>query len=212
MFIFHFILKDSLRIIIDSSKVITNSQKELMNPNIDLYTMISAIAAAVSAIVALFTIINAVKNQRAERNKNRPYFIIEAPGFKPLPNNSLRLQITFINKGRNPASNFRVLIRIFDMNYLNENQIIFDVVNDIPPDSPTPYYNDGIGLPANLPPHFIYCEMNYTDNILNTNYSQRYFMKWDGVQQGTTHPDFVHTNKEEKIKIEEYVNKNKKAP
>jgi len=212
MSIFNFILQDSLRTIIDSSKAITSSQNDSGVSNNDLYTTISAIAAAVSAIAALITIIIAVKSQRAERNKNRPYFIIEAPGFKPLPNHLLRLQITFINKGRNPASNFNGAIRMFDTNYSNENEIVFDVVNDIPSDSPTPYYNDGIGLPLNLPPHFIYCEINYTDNLLNAEYSQRYFMKWDGVQQGATHPDFVHTNKEEKTKIEEYIRKNKKAP
>lgn len=90
----------------------------------------------------------------------------------------------------------------------NENKIDIDVVNDIPANSPTPYYNDSVGLGANMPKHFIFCSISYRDPILKKEYIQSYYMKWDGVINGQTLPDFTHVNTTEKMIIENYVKNN----
>ena len=59
-----------------------------------------------------------------------------------------------------------------------------------------------------MPKHFIFCSISYLDPLLKKEYFQSFFMKWDGVVNGKTHPDFTHVNTKEKEIIKEYIKNN----
>lgn len=174
------------------------------NHSTNYVQLVSVISGAIAALAALVAIYLTFISQKTEREYKRPYFVIEAPGFKPL-DKAIRLQITFINNGVNPAKDFNGEIRIFQMDLKNEIKIDIDVVNDIPQNSPTPYYYDNVILGSNMPKHYIYCNISYLDPISKKTYKQEFFMKWDGVLNGYTYPDFVHVNKTDKEIIEKYI-------
>ena len=171
------------------------------------FDIISVVSGAIAALAAMIAIIITYRSNKQERESKRPYFTLEAPGFKQI-GTTLRLQITFINCGNHPANKFKGEIIIFQEDLMNGNKIEIDVVNDIPANSPTPYYNDSIGLSANMPKHFIYCEVSYLDPILLKEYRQKFYMKWNGVLNGITHPDFVHVNTDEKTIMKDYLKNN----
>tara|TARA_B110000902_G_C14051698_1_gene491950 strand:- start:107 stop:751 length:645 start_codon:yes stop_codon:yes gene_type:complete len=195
------IFQDSIhihKIILDHTQVTGDS---------DTFGIVSVVSGAIAALAALIAIYLTTRSNKQERESKRPYFTIEAPGFKQIGEN-LRLQITFINSGNHLANKFKGQIRIFQEDLKNENKIDIDVVNDIPANSPTPYYNDDIGLGKNMPKHFIFCVISYFDPILRKEYSQNFYMKWDGVNDGLTQLDFTHVNTTQKEIIEKYIKNN----
>jgi len=98
-------------------------------------------------------------------------------------------------------------IKIFDQSLkkIPQFSVIFSIANEIPKDLPTPWYYDSLILPNDVYPQFIVFEVKYYDPILEENYHQRFYMKWSGVRNGITEPDFVHVNIDDKIKIENYI-------
>ncbi|MGE5456873.1 MAG: hypothetical protein ACM3RX_00810 [Methanococcaceae archaeon] len=189
--------KDSLQSHNIRSYIIESSTTNYM-------TVISVLSGAIAALAALLSIILTYKIHKSDRDSKRPYFTISSPGFKPM-SGLLRLQITFLNIGVHPAKYFKGEIRIFQEDLENESKLPIDVVNDITSNSPTPYYNDSVRLGNNMPKHFIYCKINYFDPLLNKNFEQEFYMKWDGVTNGFTHPDFVHVNTTECEKMNSYL-------
>lgn len=87
-------------------------------------------------------------------------------------------------------------ISIFDQSLKEKPQFVsdFSIANEIPHDSPTPWYNDSVILPNNINPQYIALQINYYDPILKESYYQIFYMKWDGVKNGITHPDFVQVS------------------
>lgn len=201
-------LNDTLTIVQDTEQIhrIFIEPIKLSSTSGDFET-IGVVSGAIAALAALATICLTYHNNKRDREAKRPYFTIVDPGFKQIKNN-LRLQITFINNGNHPAKEFKGEIQIFQEDVLNVVKIDIDIVNDIPPNYPTPYYNDSVVLTVNMPRHFIYCNISYLDPILKKKYHQEFFMKWDGVQNWVTHPDFVHVDKSEKNIIQGYVKSN----
>ena len=174
----------------------------------DLWDMISSISSMIAAIVALITVVIAISSLQKEKYYKRPYFAIEKPGIKKLDNSPpFRIQITMINTGVHPAKNLTGQISIFDQSLKEKPQFVFNfsISNEIPHDSPTPWYNDSLILPNNVKPQYITLQINYYDPILKESYSQTFYMKWDGVRNGITHPDFVHVGIEESNNIENYL-------
>lgn len=201
-------LSDTITTLNDSVQthriVIENIQSSNSSNNFEL---IGVISGAVAAIAALFAIFLTYRSNKLDRESKRPYFTLLAPGFKQIQD-ALRLQITFINNGTHPAKKIKSEIRIFQEDLLKEVRIKIDIVNDIPSNTPTPYYNDDVVLGINMPKHFIYCVISYLDPILGKEFNQEFFMKWDGIQNGKTHPDFVHIDTNEKIIIEDFIKNN----
>jgi len=97
------------------------------------------------------------------------------------------------NIGKRPATNTTMKIAIVDKQLQKTSfSTEYPIINDVPPNNPTPYYNDSLQLGTNVPAQFIVMEINYEDTLDKKKYTQTYYMKWEGVTNGTTHPDFTH--------------------
>lgn len=156
--------------------------------------------SAVVALISVFVVRGSIRDRIASE---RPYLILEQPGIKALPDSPpYRVRITLINQGVRPALD--LVGRLFFIQQDFEGrpmQLSFSIANAIPSKSPTPYYNDSLQLGNEVPPMYIVLSVKYRDPLTNGSYPQQFFMKWGGVQNGKTHPDFVHTTLEEKSKI-----------
>jgi hypothetical protein len=86
-----------------------------------------------------------------------------------------------------------------------DSVVDLSISNEIPSNSPTPWYYDNLNLPENMPPKFIVVVIRYNDPILEKKFDQQYYMKWHGVNNGVTHPDFVHTSIEESDRLLKYL-------
>ena len=181
-----------------------------MNKGKNMWDIISTLSGVIAAIVALITVYIAISSLQKENQYKRPYFIIEKPGIKALPESPpYRMQITLYNTGVHPATDLVGSIKILDYTLDQKPQFDFkfSVANEIPHDSPTPWYNDDVMLPNNLKPQYVILNIEYGDPILKESFSQSFFMRWNGIQNGTTHPDFVHVQIEERNKIKEFFKK-----
>lgn len=168
------------------------------------WAIVATISGAIAAIAALLTVYQASSSSKEERESKRPYFTLSAPGIKPLPQSPpFRIQLTMNNIGVHPAYDLIGKVLIMEKSLTNPPAFTFDfsVANEIPAETPTPWYNDALYLPANVPPHYVVLAIKYYDPILKRFFTQMFFMKWDGVINGQTQPDFVHVSKEEKSKL-----------
>lgn len=144
-----------------------------------MWTIVSSVAGAVAAIAAMITVYQAKMVWQQERETKRPFFIIEKPGVKPLPTAPpYRIQITMENRGVHPASGLegRILILRADLTSQPDFDFRFSVANAIPANSPTPWYNDSVNLPQNLPPQYVVLAIKYEDSILEKKFGQVFFM------------------------------------
>jgi hypothetical protein len=176
--------------------------------NSNTWAAVSGIASAIAAIAAMFTVYHSRVSWENERESKRPYFIIEKPGIKPLEKSPpFRIQINMENKGTHAAKGLEGKIMILKADLSSQPEFVFNfsIANAIPSNSPTPWYNDTLILPKDLPPQFVVLAIKYTDEILDKSYNQVFYMTWHGVENGLTHPDFVHTSKDDAIKIESYL-------
>jgi len=176
--------------------------------NKNMWEAIANIAGVITTIVALITVYISIISLQKEKYFNRPYFVIKEPGIRPLQvSPPYRIIITLYNTGNHPAIDLTGSIKILDqsMNKLPQFNFMFSVANEITKDLPTPWYNDGLLLQNNVDPQFIVLDVKYYDPILEENYHQRFYMKWSGVKNGITEPDFVHVNIDERNKIENYI-------
>jgi hypothetical protein len=170
------------------------------------WNAVAAIASVIGIIFAFITVWHTLSVWREQEKSNRPYFTIEKPGIKKLPNSPpYRVQITFYNVGKRPAANFEGELQFMKQNS-NEKpyqKIDFSVGNDIPINSPTPWYNDNLELSTKMDATYIITKISYVDPISKEKYNQEFYMKWDGVINGTTSPDFTHVSINDKNKIKE---------
>ena len=167
-------------------------------------TTLSTIAAAISAVAAMVAIKNERQSAQEAREAKRAFFTIFEPGIKPLPNSPpFRIQINLKNIGLNPASDLVADIFLVEHTLAQRPQFSFNfsVGNLIEYNSPTPWYNDTLHLPNNLPPQFIVMGIRYNDSLLERTFKQIFFMRWDGVATGITHPDFVHVSVDQKNQL-----------
>jgi hypothetical protein len=104
------------------------------------------------------------------------------------------------NRGGRVAKDVYGSLKIVEVQ-TEERQTVFEtsfsISNEVPPNSPTPWYNDSVVFPRNHPPCAILLVLKYRDPILNKAYVQLFTMKWAGVVDGVTHPDFVYSSIEQ---------------
>lgn len=174
-----------------------------MNQN--FWVAVSAIGGAISAVAAYVAIWHSRKANKEAVESQRPYFVLEAPGIKQLPNSPpFRVQLTLRNVGGRVAASLEG--RIFMMPTQSNSRpildVTFSVASELPPHVPTPWYNDSLELLAQVPPHYVILGATYFDPVLEKQYRQLFCMRWDGVQNGKFHPDFVHISKVERQQLE----------
>jgi hypothetical protein len=162
------------------------------------------VSALLAALAAYFAVYQASESRKNDLAAKRPYISVKEPGIKPLPTSPpYRIQITMINAGMHPADELVAKLIITDQSLDRPPtlQIAFSIGNEIPTDSPTPWYNDSLKMATDVPPQFIVLGITYRDPILDRRYQQIYTMRWDGVTKGSTHPDFTHVSREERNQI-----------
>lgn len=160
-----------------------------------VWTVLSSVSSFIAAIVVIIAVYNSRREWQVERESRRPFFIIEEPGIKTLPESPpYRMQITMENRGMHLASELEGMILILkaDLTEQPDFDIRFSIANAIPSNTPTPWYDDNVQLPKNMPHMYIIFVIKYKDFILETDHHQTFFMKWDGIQDGITRPDFIH--------------------
>lgn len=174
------------------------------------WTVVSALVAAVATVAAMIAIRQTSISRKQEVEVKRPYFTIFEPGIKKLPQSPpYRIQITLKNSGTHPAQNLTGRIIIFDTDLSKQPEFTFDfsIANDVPSDTPTPWYNDSLLLPNDVPLKYIALVIKYRDPILGRDHFQPFYMRWEGVRAGITLPDFVHVSIEDKTRLSKYVRK-----
>lgn len=170
-----------------------------------LLSVVAIFFSAVSAIAAVCAIWQARQSAREARQAVRPYFLLEEPGIKPLQDSPpFRIQLTLRNVGGRIAASLEgrlyVTSAVDDVGPAIDTK--FSVANDIPPTTPTPWYADSLVLSASCPPHFVILGIKYLDPLQNKTFTQSFFMRWDGAQDGKFQPDFVHACAAEKALLE----------
>jgi hypothetical protein len=172
------------------------------------WSAIAAISAMVATLAAFYSIKISKESAKAERLSKRAYFTISNPGVKKLSNSPpYRIQITLENVGHNPAVAIAGKILFIDksMEKPPDSEVDLSISNEVPSNSPTPWYYDNLHLPENMPPKFIVVSISYKDPILEKEYDQQFYMKWHGVKNNVTDPNFVHTSIEESERLLEYL-------
>jgi hypothetical protein len=132
------------------------------------------------------------------------HFELREPGFKPLPNSPpFRLMIQMINTGGRSAYGLEYQIVMVDQkNHIVSHNESGSAGGEIPPNSPTPYYNDSIKFPLNMPAQFIILCLHYKDTEdSKTIKTQMFYMQWPGVINGTTSPDFTYVSIEQEKEL-----------
>jgi hypothetical protein len=170
--------------------------------------IIAPLSGAIAAVAALLTVRHLRATRREQIESNRSYFTIVNPGIKPLPQSPpYRIQITMENVGVRPAYDLLGKIYIIDKNLRSGPRITIDfsVANEIVAKTPTPWYSDNVQILGDVPPQYIVLAIKYSDPITRESFAQTFFMKWDGVANGQTHPDFVHASIEEKQNIADHL-------
>jgi len=174
--------------------------------------IIATMATTVLALTALITVYLTVAAWRVQQDTARPYFILkESP--KVDLGKELSFELKFTNVGMHPAVNLSSETVVFD-DRLNGKPIHHDesaIVNEIPKDSSsslvmTMSSDEGYPIQLNINAHYVVVHLQYTDPILSKSYSQKIYLKWNGVKEDKMQPT-VHVKVEEKGKIDDYLKK-----
>ncbi|MFC1485929.1 hypothetical protein ACFL55_02765 [Candidatus Latescibacterota bacterium] len=150
-------------------------------------TVIIALSCAVASIAALFVVINTRALWREQIESNRPYLAIIGSGIAQLPESTqYRIHITIQNVGVRPAYDLYGKIFLIETDLESEPTNIFDlsISNEIPANVPNLWYNDTLRLSADIPPQYIIAAIEYSDPVLKKSFSQTFYMKWNGIEEG----------------------------
>lgn len=176
-------------------------------------SIIATVATAVLAITALITVYITISAWREEREANRPYFTFrESPSV--VMDEALDFEIRFTNVGEHPAINLWSKSVVFNSDLTSQPTAIdeYALVNDIPQNASATLLIaleklDNQAKIGNIPPHFVVIVLRYEDPIIDKNFEQIIYIKWNGMKKG----DILSTNhaeEEEKKNIIEYFNNN----
>lgn len=177
-------------------------------------TMIATIATAVLAITALITVYITISAWREEREANRPYFT-----FKESPQVVItdipQFEIKFTNVGEHPAVDLWSKSIVVHSD-LQADPIAVDeyaLVNDIPKNASATLLIELDRLRSemdrgSIAPHFFVIALRYADPIIDKQFEQTLYIKWNGIDNGRMLPT-NHAEEPEKTAIEKYFSQNK---
>lgn len=153
-------------------------------------SIIATIATAVLAITALITVYITISAWKEEQEANRPYFTFkESP--KVAINRLPELEIEFTNVGEHPAVSLFSKTIVISTN-LNSKPVTIDedaLVNDIPKNASATLLISLEDLEkqtrlGNVSAHFIVIGLRYEDPIIDKEFEQILYIKWNGIKDG----------------------------
>lgn len=180
---------------------------------LDYTSIIATLATTILAITALITVYITISAWKEEREANRPYFT-----FKESPqvvfDKDLEFEIKFTNVGEHPAVNLWSKSLVFSTN-LEEKPISADeyaLVNDIPKNAAATLLITLEALNSNaeqgnVQSQFIVIVLRYKDPIIDKEFEQTLYIKWNGIEQDEV-LSTTHAEEEEKKNILNYFEKN----
>ncbi|NLM20189.1 MAG: hypothetical protein GX207_00360 [Peptococcaceae bacterium] len=173
-------------------------------------TMIATVATTVLAITALITVYITVSAWKEEREANRPYFTFQDSP-EVVDYESPEFEIKFTNVGEHPA--IRLWSKSIVINAdLKSKPIAIDeyaLVNDIPKNASATLVIESDTLKkqtaeGTVSPIFVVIVLRYEDPIIDEQFEQLLYIKWNGMEDGKL-LGTTHAEEEEKQKINKYL-------
>lgn len=176
-------------------------------------SVIATVATAILAVTALITVYISISAWSEEREANRPYFT-----FKESPqvvfNESLEFEIIFTNVGEHPAVSLWSKSIVFTSDLKAKPIVVeeYALVNDIPKNASATLLIGLNGLEeqakeGKIQPHFIVIALRYKDPIINEDFEQTLYIKWNGIEKGKLLLT-NHAEQNEKEQILKYFDQN----
>ena len=181
---------------------------------------VGAIAGVAAAVAAFITILASNSIRTEELESRRPYFAVKEPKFE-IREGKMLLNINVLNQGVRPAAHVTyemdvVPVHLAEGNPAPENALPvqgkhqFEHSSDLLRNIPFPWWLDYPAVP-NIAPLYFKLIIRYSDGLLDKDHKQIFFMRWDGVQDGSTKPDLVFASKRQATEITEYLMHRKDA-
>lgn len=177
-------------------------------------SIIATIGTSILALTATITVTVTLNAWKIDRESSRPYLSLqESP--KVELKSGLKFEFKFNNVGIHPAVNLASRSIVFEQE-LNNNPIQNDpyyLVNEIPQDMSSSLvialdsYEVDISEP-DVRPYYIVVHLEYADPIINQQYQQTLYYRWDGIDRGEVQP-VVHVEVREKENIDGYFDSQK---
>ena len=175
-------------------------------------SIIGTLATTTLALTSLITVWITINAWHAEREASRPYFTFQETPTVDIKD-ELRFEMSWSNVGSHPAVNLRNKVVIFHSSLTEEPVSIVEniLVNDIPKDTRSNLVitiDKGAihSSEQNIDPHYILVALNYGDPIINKEFEQTIYLRWDGVINGKLQP-FYNIEMREKQQILNYLKK-----
>lgn len=159
-----------------------------------IWDIVSAIAGMIAAIAAAIAVWQAWKISNIQVSSQRPYMQVRARYAPAAIGPGYELVVFMKNIGGRPARNLSCTA----VRYSGPPKPVpFEIksetiVNEIPPgDEPTLRHKIE-GLNPDNKPEFVVIEIDYTDSILNDEFTERHYLIWKGANEGEALQALAH--------------------
>ena len=172
-------------------------------------SIIATIGTSILALTATITVTVTLNAWKIDRESSRPYLsLLESP--KVESKEGLELEFKFNNVGIHPAINLASRTLMFDQE-LNKAPIQNNpnyLVNEIPQGMVSSLIIDLDSYEVDISeqdvgPYYIVLHLEYSDPIINQQYEQTLYYRWNGKDGGKVQP-VVHMEVHEKENILNY--------
>ncbi len=173
-------------------------------------SIIATLGTLILAITALITVTVTLNAWKVQREATRPYLSLkESPMVEIQP--GLNLEFKFNNVGTHPAMNLSSQTIVFDQGLKNPpvHRDQLNLANEIPKDMSSSLVialdlsEVDISQPK-VEPYYVVVHIEYTDPVINNQYRQTLYFKWNGINGGNVQP-VVHVEVRERDNILEYL-------
>jgi len=175
-------------------------------------SVVGTLATTVLAVTSLITVWITISAWNDEREASRPYFTFKESPMVDL-DHELSFEISLSNVGSHPAVNLWNKAVIFNSNLKEKPVSMVEniLVNDIPKDTTSSLIitiskDDIHPTESNIDPYFIVVVLKYHDPIIDRDFGQTIYLRWNGVIEGELQP-FYSVEMAEKQNILDYIKK-----
>jgi hypothetical protein len=173
-------------------------------------SIIATIGTLVLAITALITVTVTLNAWKVQREATRPYLSLKESPMVEIQS-GLNFEFKFNNVGTHPAMNLSSQTIVFDQGLKNPpvHKDQLNLANEIPKDM-----SSSLVIALNLSevdisqpkiePYYVVVHIEYTDPVINNQYRQTLYFKWNGINGGNIQP-VVHVEVRERDNILDYL-------